>query len=263
MAGAAEFQFDPNEEFPHLAKAPIVEAVIHWMAKPANPLVAEEFRKKLVERLKGSYPKIQPMTRMSLLAHVEGDELSTQQRHAWFGYRLETEDGRYIAQFNRDGLVFSRLEPYEDWDRFLAEGKRLWAAFCDLNAISEVERLAVRFINRIALRKLGDVTKILKHPPESLDRLGMPRLGFFFASKHEVPKLPFHIEVIETVQPPTPPQTTDFGLILDVDVYTVRGFACDDAVLDDSLTKMHGLKNKAFFGLLTKKAIRMLMEAKP
>lgn len=262
MDETAEFRIDLDEEFPHLSAAPIVEAVIHWIAKPSQPLVADDFRRRLEERLKSAYPKVQAQNHLRLIAQVDADAFSTQQRSSWLGFRLESEDGLCIAQFNQDGLVYSRLKPYEDWERFSAEGKRLWKVFCELAGISEVQRLAVRFINRIALQSLSDVAKFLKRPPQCLKRLGLPQSNFFFASKHDVPNEPLQIEIIQTVQPPSPPQTDDFGLILDVDVFTIRGFASDDKALDDYLTKMHWLKNKAFFALVTKKAVKMLKEEK-
>ena len=53
----------------------------------------------------------------------------------------------YVAQFTRNGFVFSRLKPYEGWETFEAEAKRLWCIYRELAEPSEVQRLGVRFIN--------------------------------------------------------------------------------------------------------------------
>lgn len=263
MGETSGFQFNLAKEFPHLAAAPIVEAVIHWTARPIQPFVPDVLRKQLEQRLGNDYPKIQAQNELQLTAMVDAGGSSSQHHSRWQGFRLETEDGRCIAQFNQDGLVFSRLQPYENWERFATEGKRLWAVFCELGTISEVQRLAVRFINRIPLSRYSDVTLILKCRPEFLESFGLPMTGFFFASRHDVPQYPLQIEVVQTVQPPTPQQTEGFGLILDIDVHTTRAFECSTDAFDDYLSKMHWLKNEAFFALITRDAVSTLERKKP
>jgi uncharacterized protein (TIGR04255 family) len=51
--------------------------------------------------------------------------------------------------------------------------------------------------------------------------------------------------------------TDGFGLILDIDVFTTRGFQSDSDALDKLLTMMRWLKNKAFFALISKEAVEM------
>jgi uncharacterized protein (TIGR04255 family) len=257
MGEPAEFRLDLAEAFPHLPAAPVVEAVIHWTAKLNKPLVPEAFRRQLEQRLGGDYPKILVQKELRMFAQVDAEGTSTQQRSGWRGFRLESADGRYIAQFNNDGLVFSRLAPYETWERFSAEGRRLWNVFCELGAISEVQRLGVRYINRFPLSRPSDAARFLQRPPQCLEHLGLPSSGFLFVSKHDVPHQPFQIEVTQTVQPPTPPATDGFGLILDIDVFTTRGFQCDGDELDKFLATMRWLKNKTFFALISDEAVEL------
>jgi uncharacterized protein (TIGR04255 family) len=263
MADPTGFRFDLAEKFPHLPAAPIVEAVIHWAARPSPPFVPDDFRKPLQARLGSDYPKIHATNLLELKAQVAADGTSTQQRSRWRGFRLESADGRYIAQFNQDGMVFSRLQPYENWERFTAEGKRLWQTFCELGAITEIQRLGVRFINRIPISQIADAARVLQKPPQCLESLGLPLSGFLVTIKHDVPQHPFQVEIVETVQPASPPEVGGYGLILDIDVFTTQGFECNNDVLDDHLTKMRWLKDKAFFALLTRDAITTFEGAKP
>ena len=78
---------------------------------------------------------------------------------------------------------------------------------------------------------------------------------FVHQSLHDVPGQPYQINVVQTVQAPMPKPSEQWGLILDIDVGTTDALSCDDGALQDHLTRMHWLKNKAFFSLVTKKAI--------
>jgi uncharacterized protein (TIGR04255 family) len=250
------FKLDVSKSFPHLPGAPIVEAIIHWMARAGKPLSQEELRKQLAERLSG-YPDCQPQQWLELEAQFVPDGSSTQvRRDSWHGFRMTSADKLHIVQFTRHGLVFSRLTPYENWDVFAEEAQRVWRIYVELAEPSEVQRLGVRFVNRILPVDLADIDQYLSSPPKCLEPLGMPPKGFLYQSMHDVPGHPFQVNVVQTIQPPTPPISDDFGLILDIDVFTTQAFAPADEIVRDYLPKMRCLKNEAFFSLMSKKAIK-------
>lgn len=163
-------------------------------------------------------------------------------------------------QFTRDGLAFSRLTPYEDWNAFVGEAQRVWGVFVELAEPPEVQRLGVRYINRIGLTGIAQAKQYLAKPPKCLERVGLPASQFLYQSLYDVPGHPFQINVVQTVQPIPPSQ--DMGLILDIDVGTTIALACADNRLHDCLAQMRWLKNKAFFTLLDKKAVRLFQEGK-
>ena len=256
MKQRREFQLDLTETFPRLPASPVVEAVLHWHARAGKTILGDELRKQLGERLP-EYPEYRPQHQLELQAQFTADGSSTQVRpDNWHGFRLTSRDRLQIVQFTRDGIVFSRLAPYDNWDAFAAEGRRLWRVFVQLAEPSEVQRLGVRFINRILPVKLADVGHHLASPPKCLEPLGLPMSGFLYQSLHDVPAEPFQINVVQTLQPPAPPQPGGFGLILDIDVFTTRAFLPVDDILGEHLAKMRWLKNKVFFGLMSKRAIK-------
>ena len=91
------------------------------------------------------------------------------------------------------------------------------------------------------------------HP--SVLTLGLPVAAFLYQSIHDVPGHPYQINVTQTIQPPDLPQNEDFGLILDIDVFTTRPFECDEAILEQHLAMMRRMKDKSFFSLVKPKAI--------
>jgi uncharacterized protein (TIGR04255 family) len=250
------FELDPAETFPHLAEPPIVEAVIHWVARATRAFSKEELQRAIADRLP-DYPEIQPQHQLQIETPFATDGSSTQVRHeSWHGFRLSSADKRHVVQFTRDGLVFSRLLPYEGWVAFSAEGQRVWSIFLDLAFPSDVQRLGVRFINRMAPVELRTLGRYLAKAPKCLEPFGLPLRGFFYQSAHDVPGHPFQVNVVQTVQPPAPPWTQGFGLILDIDVFTTQSFPATAEDVQDHLPKMRWLKNKAFFSLVSKKSIK-------
>lgn len=248
-------KLDMKDRFPHLAAAPIVEAAIQWVARASKPFTPKELQGQLAERLAG-YPECRPQHQLELQAQLSADGSATQvSRDTWRGFRLTSADKVQIVQFTRDGVVFSRLTPYQDWNTFVSEARRVWEVFLNLAAPSEVQRLGVRFINRIKSDKLVGIGRLLSAPPKGLEQHGLPMSGFLYRNTYEAPGLPFSVNVVQTAQPPAPPEVEGFGLILDIDVFTRQAFPVDDDILNEYLPKMRWLKNKVFFSVMSKPAI--------
>ena len=106
----ARFAINPDEEFPHLPQAPIVEAVIHWQAHPAEPFEPATLLGQLKELLP-DYPHLQPQHEFSVEHHGVPQGTRFNQSHSWQAFQLSSSDGGYVAQFNRTGLLFGRLPP--------------------------------------------------------------------------------------------------------------------------------------------------------
>ncbi|MFL5245107.1 MAG: TIGR04255 family protein [Gemmataceae bacterium] len=248
------FNMDLSKQFPHLAAAPIVEAVIQWNARAQLPFEPDALQKRLESLLPG-YPNREPQYHHEFLFQglvAENQPQSTSSHQGgWHGFRVSTADKHYIAQITRDGLVLSRLHPYEDWQRFSAEALRVWKVYLQLAAPSEVQRLGVRFINRIASARIDTLNEYLNEPPTC----PMPLKDFLYQSTYEVPGQPFLIRVVKTMQAGISGASEESGLILDIDVGTTKAIACDEEALREPLSKMRWLKNKFFFDLLTDSAI--------
>lgn len=257
MNDSGHFKIDLSEVFPHLSAAPIVEAVIQLTCRPELPWEEPSLRDELRSRLP-EFPNFKSQVRFhgefAIEAGVEVEQ-TVRSSPTWAGIRGESSDGLHIAQFNRDGFVFSRLHPYENWDRLVSEALRLWIVFIDLARPTEVNRIGVRFINRISLSASGiRLKEYVRWPPASPDGLTLPVAAFLHQETLNVVGYPYVINLIRTIQPPQP----DGGgpwLILDIDVFTTTPTGLDLRDVQDQLTEMRWLKNKAFFGSLTSEAV--------
>jgi uncharacterized protein (TIGR04255 family) len=253
----SEFILDLSETFPRLKRAPIVEAVIHWQARALNSFEPEPLLAALTQKLP-EYPSREPLQHVEFMAMVSGEETAPVLRHerGWQGFRLKSDDGRYVVQFKRDGIVFSRTQPYQHWEPFAASAKRVWKVFLELAAPVEVQRLGVRFINHFEGATAETLGEFLRDPPSCPSNL--PLKEFVYQSTFEVPGHPFGVRVIKLLQPSIPGQPQSSGLFLDDDVFTTKAMTNDDEEIDTALARMRWLKNKVFYSLLADRTIQSI-----
>lgn len=247
------FKIDLTEPFEHLPSAPIVEAVIHWRARAEKKLEPAALLEQLKPKLP-DYPHSQRQQEIGLETefNAEGGG-ALRQHHAWHGFRFESADKLQVAQYTRNGFVFSRLKPYEDWEKFQAEAQRLWCIYRELAEPSEIQRLGVRFINVIPVEP-KEIASLLILPPRSPQTIKLPINTFLHQTKFNIPDHPYELNVVQTIQPPAPPERESTGLILDLDVGMTRPIPFEE--MDNRLLEMQWIKNKAFFSLLKKPALK-------
>ena len=248
-----------DEKFENLPRAPIVEAVIEIRARATKALEETSLRTAIEPKLAG-YVFLDSLREFHSEVKFEGGKPPIQKVSdvGWKGVRFRSSDEKHIAQFNRDGFVFSRLEPYLTWEELESEGKRLWNIYKDFAQPVEVQRLGLRFINRIKLPP-GELLfeDYIQPAPSSPHGLELPFHGFMHKDTLGVPGHPYAINVIRTIQQLNGGVDGGVALILDIDVFTTQVFDLDDTVVQRRLLEMRWLKNKVFFGSITAKALEM------
>jgi uncharacterized protein (TIGR04255 family) len=254
-----DFKIDLTETFAHLPNAPIVEAVIHWRARPQEKLDPDALIKDLEEKLP-DYANSQRQQEFGVEAEFGRAGSSFLQYGKWHGFRFETENKLNIAQFTRNGFVFSRLKPYEGWQQFEAEGLRLWQIYCDLALPFEIQRLGVRFINLIAPVRLDHLNDLLSIPPHSPPSFPLALKGFMHQTTFDIRGYPYNLNVIQTIQPPSSPHSDAYGCILDLDVFTTQPLEINEEQIKRRLEEMRWVKNKAFVAFLDEGALARFQE---
>ena len=250
-----------GEVFEHLPRAPIAEAVIDVRAR-ASTVLEEGAPKPQLESRLGGYQFLDSQRTIEIQHKVHGagdaPPSSVVRDLGWKGLRFQSADKRHIVQFNRDGFVFSRLEPYETWQKFHDEAMRLWKGYSELARPTDIHRIGLRYINRIQLPpnelRFEDYLEPAPVPPKDL---GLPFHGFLHQDTLGVPGHPYAMNVTRTMQRPGAQGSAGFGLILDIDVFTAQGFELEEATLEQRLLEMRWLKNKVFFGSITPSARKL------
>jgi uncharacterized protein (TIGR04255 family) len=256
MSPMPKFKIDLNEEFHRLTAAPSIEAVIHWQAHGRKTLEPESLQEELTRRLP-DYPFCQIQQGIEI-SETGTTDLATEifHRTQWDGFRLQDRQNRHVVQFTPNGVVFSRLEPYEEWESFKAEALRFWHIFLELAEPIGISRLGVRYVNRIPLDNNEHPSVYLKTVPSDPPGLDLPTESFFHQDTYQIPGYPYAINWVRTIQPESVDPPHGRALIVDIDVFTTEVLQLDHDVLTQSLTEMRWLKNKVFFSCITDIALK-------
>lgn len=255
MSPQSKFIIDLEEKFPTLQAAPSIEAVIHWQAHAGKKLDRETLKAELT-RLLPDYPILRTKHDVQISATGAPDGSSEPfQKMQWSGFRLQDEQNRHVAQFTLDGVVFSRLEPYEEWASFQAEALRFWRIFLELAEPTVIRRLGVRYINRIPLEAGEQPSKYLSTVPAPPPGLPLVTQSFFHQDTYPVPGYPYAVNWVRTTQPTGIDPADGRALIVDIDVFTQELLQLDQDTLAQRLQEMRWLKNKLFFSCITPHAL--------
>ena len=248
---------DILKTFPHLTHAPIVEAVIEIRSNTDRQM-DEKTTMVLLKQKLPEYPQIEIQRGFTHSFSIGPDQKPHQEYSdlGFNGFRLFSSDKLQISVFGKENYSFSRLYPYENWNRFSTEALRLWEIYKELRGSSGINRIGVRFINKITLsHKDIRYDKYLKFPPTSPGGIDMPFISFFHQDTFAVSDHGYVINFIRTTQPS--PEGIP-NLLLDIDIFTEKNISSDNEKLVKQLDEMRFLKNSMFFNSITKEALEML-----
>lgn len=127
---------------------PITEAVIE--VKFATPLDSKAFE-KLNTKFNKSYPddKVIQSVRFELIVNAGGQHSQTPKSDGQTGHRRSSADMTQLLVLWPDSFVVSQLAPYIGWEAFFDRFTRDWKAWKRSSGFREINRIGVRFINRI------------------------------------------------------------------------------------------------------------------
>jgi len=240
-------EINVDKKHPNLPNAPIVEAVVHWQAAPQVSLEEESLQKELVSSF-GDYIAGPKFNQQIGLRNVP-DLLEVQQERIWQGVRLSSPDDKqpkFVCQFMKNGIAFSRLSPYEGWNRFVDEAMRFWQKYVELGQPSSVSQLSVRYISQIAVQSSMNVSEYIQQVYAPLSGMNLEADHFFHQDSIQLKNQPYRINVIRAVQPAT--DRTN-NLIVDISVSTTSVLE-DLGTIDDKLRELRFIKNEVFFTLM-------------
>lgn len=249
-----------NSNQMHLNKAPIVEALIDLRVQP-RPGAEIATLDPLIAQLSDRYPKVVPIVAAQLLfqSPTGNDQAARTVSQSHTGQRLESKDGKYVLQLGIQSFTLSRLSPYETWDALLSESKILWDLYRETMKPETVQRVAVRYINRIELPlPFADFSQYLTAPP-SVPK-GLPELVSEYFSRVVVndPASKASIIFTQAFEAPNPAKPSLLPVIIDIDVFKQSAFPVNDNEYWQLLSTFHDLKNTAFFASLTPRTLETL-----
>lgn len=186
-----------------------------------------------------------------------GAEVSASATQKHIGFICFTEDEKQAFQARLDGFTFSRLSPYADWSSLRDEAKRLWNIYKTALGVKGVNRIAVRYINRLNLPlPLEDFKEYLLTTPEIGPATSQGLSGFLM--RLEAPQLDIDAMLIlhEALIPP--PSDEMVSILLDIDLFQEASIALEnDEQLWLILETLRHRKNQVFEASITDKTRRL------
>jgi uncharacterized protein (TIGR04255 family) len=235
-----------NDPYPHLGRAPITEAILDITVDTDSKVdVTEAFAKKVA----GSHPETSPLFTVEAFfqvapgqAGMAGSQSSPIGRISW-----NTQKTRAV-QARINGFTVNHVRQYDSWPVLRAEALPLWMDYVALANPKKVTRLALRYINRLALPVVGDLGQYVLTRPQIGPSLPQEMRNFFM--RVEVPFTENRMAVITQTVIPRETTSNERDLILDVDAVALMEFDPADPKIWDELDQLREIKNQCFFGSL-------------
>ena len=159
-----------------------------------------------------------------------------------------------VVQARLDGFTFNKLKPYENWEMFRDEGRELWEFYLELAHPLRVNRIALRYVNRIEVPlPFGDFNEYILTNPQVAPKLPQSLSSFFMRIQ-----IPFSDQmalatITQTMEKPT--ESQKLPLIIDIDVVRQSNFTKDAfSEIWDGFEELRIVKNDIFFNSITEKA---------
>jgi uncharacterized protein (TIGR04255 family) len=235
---------------------PIQEALLDIQVTLPRDVKLESL-KKFHEGIESSFPERQERVSLQQAFQISGagETHAIQSFRSVDGYLFVSKANAKIVQARRDGFTFNKLKPYSNWEAFNTEAKELWQRYVALTHPASVQRVALRYLNRIALplplHDLRDYCLLFPDVPAALPQ-GMSE--FFLRVALPVPDAPCASFVTLTFEPPTPAAAV-LNLIFDNEAAYVFGLlAVNTEAIWSKLAVLRDLKNKVFDASFTEKA---------
>jgi uncharacterized protein (TIGR04255 family) len=240
---------------PHLARAPIVEAVIDFRVLSREGIVADQFA-DLLPRIGQEYEPPTMMHRLEARFGIErGEGVAPTQVDVPLGWLYQCRRQATVAQFRVDGFTFSKLEPYTTWEEVFGEARRLWGIYVDVAQPLQVSRLAVRYINRLRLPAPAELSEYLSAPPLLPEPIPQTIREFLTRVVVDASERSISAILIQALERPLDPSTVQ--VLLDIDAFRESVFPAEEPSLLQVFEQLRRLKNEIFFASLTEQTVEI------
>lgn len=241
-------------DYPHLSNAPIIEAVIDFRFLPALNIEHNKIG-ELQEAIINEYP-IKQENKEFQLGFVVGPEQTTQQTisDSVVGYRFENADKKYVFMATKNGFSLSKLAPYEDWNTFLIEAKKISEVYFGILGHQNISRTAVRYVNVIEITEdKADFDEYLVAGPKVPE--GLPNVVSEFLIRNVIPCIKHKAFVTIAQAYGESDQIGKAKVVLDIDAVCSEEYDSNTGRQWELLNILRTLKNNAFFKSLHPKAL--------
>ena len=149
------------------------------------------------------------------------------------------------------------LKPYETWERFRDEARRLWGKYREVTS-PEITRVALRYINKMEFPlPVKDFGNYLAAPPTVPAGLSQGVSSFLTRVVIHEPEIGAAGIITQALEQIINPNV--LTIILDIDVFKQKSEGITEEEAWQTLEKLRHFKNKIFFESITEKARELFL----
>ena len=245
---------DKMNDFHIFPNAPITEAILDIKAKLPDRVglnIFDEFQENIKDRFKDRKTK---HSFEAVLKFSPGKDESSPitPKNRIEGYLFESKSEKKIVQARLDGFTFNKLRPYEDWNKFHSEARELWELYNKVVKPISVDRIALRYINRIEIPlPFDDFSEYILTNPQIAP--GLPQALSHFLMRIEIPNDEIGAIAIITLTIKKPTETQKLPLIFDIDAIKAASYTDKKPDMWNDFSLLRHFKNEIFFNSITEK----------
>lgn len=242
----------------HLKNAPIREAILDIRVElPANSDSAKLL--SVHPKIEKQYPKKQTQWKgqFEIQLSKSGTPIHpTNIEKAINGYLYQSDNDKQLVQFRLDGFTFNRMAPYENWEKLRDEARTLWDLYVDTILPKSITRVALRYINHLAIPlPIREFDEYLTAPPSVPKTL--PQGVNSFLTRIVINETQMRAAAIVTQALEKIIKPDIIPIILDIDVIKEAPFKTRDPEIWETFEKLRTFKNQIFFESVTEKTLEL------
>ena len=233
---------------------PITEAVIGInFSSPIKQATLSSVNKKFQRR----YPHHQTVSNLNIAIVELGDKQinkSTADVNQENGHRLSTEDMTELLLLWPSSFSISQLSPYHGWDHFFDRFVKDWGVWKKLVGFQTINRIGVRYINRIDIPITGPIVeyeKFLNVYPKLPGMLN-PTEAYAIQTSSHLKDIDSRLILNSAVVPS--PILDHASFLIDLDISKESNLPQNDNDIFDLLKKIRVKKNAIFEICITRRA---------
>jgi uncharacterized protein (TIGR04255 family) len=241
------------EEFEHLSRAPIQEAILDLRLSFRVAPEKSNFE-PLKSALLDSYPKSTDIQQFQAEVNFDGGTGSLNHNTQFAGVRFESPNLGFVFQAQANGFTLSKLRPYTSWGDLKREAQRLWKIYFAILAPATIERIACRYVNKFEIPKRDfDFKEYFVMAPDLPSSLPQGVSRYLLQQEVPLPEARATVLLTQAVEGVT---AAAVSFLLDIDAFKLLSL---EASLDEwwlELDELAKWKNRFFFGSVTELAIK-------
>jgi uncharacterized protein (TIGR04255 family) len=232
----------------HYPRAPISEAIIDLRVAARDGLNIADLESVRKDE-EAAYPESSPLeVALTTLKVGPGVAASATSEHV--GYRFVSADRKVICLSQKAGFTLSHLAPYDHWESFRDEARRLWRIYRTQARPAKVKRLAMRYINRIDIpAKQVELKDYFQTLPQISPALPQTLSGFFLQLRLPQPDLHGQVLINQTITPPAVEGA--ISVVLDIDLFRDNEVPQEETALWEAFEGLRTRKNEIFEACIT------------